>query len=93
MRPRVIEPLACRGCGADLAGAPGRVASSVQVFDIPPAVLTVTGYQMMRRTCGCGHVTIASPPPGVTGGPACYGPGVTAVATLLASTDASGQRT
>ena len=40
----------------------------------PAAVLTVTGYQMMRRTCGCGHVTIASPPPGVTGGPACSGP-------------------
>src|SRR6266498_2345030 len=39
---------------------------------------------------GCGHVTTASPPPGVTGGPACYGPGVTAAATLLASTDVIG---
>ena len=87
---RVIEPSACRGCGADLTGAPGRVASSVQVFDIPPAVLTVTEYQMMRRTCRCGHVTIASPPPGVTGGLACYGPGATAAATLLASTDVIG---
>ena len=87
---RVIEPLACAGCGLGLAGAPGRVASSVQVFDIPPAALTVTEYQMMRRTCGCGHVTTASPPPGVTGGPACYGPGVTAAATLLASTDVIG---
>src|SRR6266496_786601 len=38
---RVIEPLACAGCGLGLAGAPGRVASSVQVFDIPPAALTV----------------------------------------------------
>jgi transposase len=87
---RVIEPLACGGCGSGLAGSPGRVASSVQVFDIPPAALTVTEYQMMRRTCGCGHVTTASPPPGVTGGPACYGPGVTAAATLLASTDVIG---
>jgi transposase len=87
---RVIEPLACGGCGSGLAGAPGRVASSVQVFDIPPAALTATEYQMMRRTCGCGHVTTASPPPGVTGGPACYGPGVTAAATLLASTDVIG---
>jgi hypothetical protein len=80
---RVIEPLAC---AAGLAGAPGRAAFSVQVFDIPPAALTVTEYQMMRRTCGCGHVTTAPPPPGVTGGPACYGPGVTDAATLLAST-------
>jgi transposase len=87
---RVIEPLVCGGCGSGLAGAPGRVASSVQVFDIPPAALTVTEYQMMRRTCGCGHVTAASPPPGVTGGPACYGPGVTDAATLLASTDVIG---
>ncbi len=87
---RVIEPGACGGCGADLAGAEGRVASSVQVFDIPPAALTVTEYQMMRRTCGCGQVTTAAAPAGVTGGPACYGPNVVAAATLLASTDVIG---
>src|SRR6266496_4042111 len=54
---RVIEPGACGGCGAGLAGAAGRVASAVQVFDIPPAVLTVTEYQMMCRACGvrAGH--------------------------------------
>jgi transposase len=87
---RVIEPGACGGCGADLAGGAGQVASRVQVFDIPPAALTVTEYQMMRRACGCGQVTTAAPPPGVTGGPACYGPNVTAAATLLASTDVIG---
>jgi transposase len=87
---RVIEPGACGGCGADLSGAAGRVASAVQVFDIPPAALTVTQYQMMRRTCGCGQVTTALPPPGVTGGPVCYGPNVTDAATLLASTDVIG---
>ena len=85
-----VEPGTCGGCGADLAGAPGRVASSVQVLDIPPAALTVTEYQMMRRTCGCGQVTTAPPPPGVTGGPVCYGPNVTGAATLLASTDVIG---
>jgi len=69
---------------------PGRVASSGQVFDIPPAALMVTEYQMMRRTCGCGQVTTAAPPLGVTGGPACDGPGVVAAATLLASTDVIG---
>jgi len=87
---RVIEPGTCGGCGADLAEATGRVARAVQVLDIPPAALTVTEYQMMRRTCGCGQVTTAPPPPGVTGGPVCYGPGVTGAATLLASTDVIG---
>jgi hypothetical protein len=62
----------------------------VQVFDIAPAALTVTEYQMMCRTCGCGQVTTAPPPPGVTGGPVCYGPNVTDAATLLASTDVIG---
>jgi transposase len=87
---RVIEPGTCGGCGADLAGAPGRVASAVQVLDIPPAALTVTEYQMMARACGCGRVTAAEPPPGVAGGPVCYGPNVTDAATLLASTDVIG---
>jgi transposase len=85
-----VEPQACGGCGADLAGRPGRVASSVQVADIPPAALAVTEYQMMARTCGCGQVTTAAAPPGVTGGPVCYGPGVVAAAALLASIDVIG---
>jgi transposase len=87
---QVIEPGACAGCGAGLAGAPGRVASRVQVFDIPQAALTVTEYQMMRRECGCGQATTAPAPPDVTGGPACYGPGVVDAAALLASTDVIG---
>jgi transposase len=87
---RVIEPGFCGRCGADLAGVAGRVASSVQVFDIPPAALTVTEYQMMSCTCGCGQVTTAPAPAGVSGGPACYGPNVVAAATLLASTDVIG---
>ena len=85
-----VEPGACGGCGAELSGAPGRVASAVQVHDIPPPALTVTEYRMMSRACGCGKVTTAAPPPGVTSGPACYGPNVTAAATLLASTDVIG---
>ena len=85
-----VEPGTCGGCGADLAGAAGPGRVRVQVLDIPPAALTVTEYQMMRRTCGCGQVTTARPPPGVTGGPVCYGPNVTDAATLLASTDVIG---
>lgn len=84
------HPGTCGGCGAGLAGAAGRAASAVQVFDIPPAALTVTEYQLMSRTCGCGQVTTAPAPAGVTGGPVCYGPDVTAAATLLASTDVIG---
>jgi len=87
---RVIEPGMCGGCGADLADAEGRIAAAVQVFDIPSAALTVTEYQMMRRECGCGQVTTAPAPPGVTGGPVCYGPNVVDAATLLASTDVIG---
>jgi hypothetical protein len=87
---RVLEPGACGGCRADLAGAPGGVVSAVQVLDIPPAALAVTEYRMMRRSCGCGQVTTAAPPPGVTGGPVCYGPNVVDAATLLASTDVIG---
>ena len=34
-RTRTLEPPACGGCGAGLAGASGRIASSVQVFDLP----------------------------------------------------------
>lgn len=62
----------------------------MQVAGIPPAALTVTGYQMMARTCGCGQVTTAAAPSGVTGGPVCCGPDVVAAATLLASTDVIG---
>jgi transposase len=87
---RVIEPGTCGGCGGDLAGSEVRGASAVQVFDIPPAALMVTEYQMMRRACGCGHVTTAAAPPGVSGGPACYGPNVVDAATLLASTGVIG---
>ena len=87
---RIVEPGTCGGCGADLTGATGRVACAVQVLDIPPAALTVTEYQMMSRTCGCGQVTTAPAPAGVTGGPVCYGPNVVAAATLLASTDVIG---
>jgi transposase len=62
----------------------------VQVFDLPTFSLAVTEYLLMRRLCGCGHVTMAGLPAGVRGGPTCYGPNVTAAATLLASQDVLG---
>jgi len=85
-----VEPPACGGCGGDLTGAQGRVAFGVQVFDIPTFCLAVTEYLMMTRVCGCGHATTADLPPGVRGGPTCYGPNVVGAATLLASQDVIG---
>jgi transposase len=89
-RTEPVEPPACGGCGGDLSDAPGRIASSVQVFDIPTFSLAVTEYLMMRRDCGCGRSTTADLPPGVRGGPACFGPQVAGAATLLASQDVIG---
>jgi transposase len=85
-----VEPACCAGCGGDLAGAPATVGRRVQVFDLPTFSLAVTEYLLMRRRCGCGHATMAGLPAGVRGGPTCYGPNVTAAATLLASQDVLG---
>ena len=85
-----VEPSCCSGCGGDLAGAPGTVASRVQVFDLPSFSPAVTEYQMMRRVCGCGRATTAALPAGVRAGPTCYGPNVTAAATLPAGQDVLG---
>jgi hypothetical protein len=90
-RREAVEPPGCGTCGAGLAGAPGQVAASVQVFDLPTFAVTVTEYLMMRRTCTCcGDTTTAAPPPQVSGAPACYGPNVVAAATFLASQDVIG---
>ena len=63
-RREPVEPSCCGGCGGGLAGAPGTVASRVQVFDLPAFSLAVTEYRMMRRACGCGQVTTAARRPG-----------------------------
>ncbi len=47
---RQVEPGEC-GCGGS-GRRTGRVASSVQVFDLPALALTVTEYLMMARACG-----------------------------------------
>lgn len=89
-RTKKVRPSACGGCGGGLDAAAERVASAVQVFDIPQIAVQVTEYQMMALTCGCGQVTTAAPPSQVSGGPACYGPNVIAASTFLASTDVLG---
>lgn len=81
----VHVPDACAGCGHDLADAEvlGERAGQVrQVFDLPAVRVEVTEHRAQARRCRCGQVTTGSFPPAATA-PACYGPGVAAVATYL----------
>jgi len=57
-------PLACRGCGADLAGAPVTAQRRHQVTDIEPAPAPkVTEYVAQAKECaGCGIVTAGEVP-------------------------------
>lgn len=81
---QVLVPHGCEGCGAELSGRAGRIASRIQVFDTPPVKLEVTEYQLTAVSCvDCGVVTRAVAPPGVAG-PCCYGPNVRAATALLA---------
>ena len=52
------EPVEPSGCGGGLAGAPGMVASRVQVFDLPAFSLAVTEYQLMRAAVGAGGLNV-----------------------------------
>ena len=82
-----------RAAGAVVADWPARRERSrpaCRCSTCPRFSLAVTEYLMMRRICGCGHATTADLPAGVRGGPTCYGPNVTAAATLLASQDVLG---
>ena len=79
----VHSPPVCRGCGGDLAGAELVGVERCQVFDLPPMRPYVTEHLMERRRCRCGCETKAAAPLEVTA-PACYGPGVRALATYLA---------
>jgi transposase len=76
-------PAACESCGADLADAPVISTERRQVFDLPEIRLRVTEHVVERRRCGCGCATKAVFPPAATA-PACYGPGVRALAVYLA---------
>lgn len=76
------RPVACAGCGASLAAAPVVSTEHRQVFDLPEIALRAVEHALEHRRCGCGRVTMADPPAGVTA-PAQYGPGVRALATYL----------
>ena len=53
-----------------------------QVTEAPEARAVVTEHQMTGRRCGCGTVTWAGAPAGVTA-PAQYGPRAAAIAAYL----------
>jgi transposase len=79
-------PAACRGCGADLAGAPVTAQRRHQVTDIEPAPAPkVTEYVAQAKECGgCGTVTAGVLPAHVRAR-ASYGPETCAQAANLVS--------
>jgi transposase len=81
---RVIphRPPRCSGCGGDLADAPVEGRERRQVFDLPEIRLHVTEHVAEARRCGCGQLTTAEFPAGVSA-PTQYGPRVRGLALYL----------
>jgi transposase len=79
----VHEPDACAGCGGPLTaeGPPARMIRW-QVFDIPTITVRVVEHRLVARRCGCGTLTCAAGPAGVTA-PVAYGPSAAAIAVYL----------
>lgn len=79
----VHEPVGCAGCGADLSsGAEPAGVTRRQVFDIPKITVRVVEHQLISHRCGCGQVTAAPAPVGVSA-PVQYGPNAAAIAVYL----------
>jgi transposase len=79
----VHEPVICPDCGGGLAAAEVIGEEVRQVFELPEIRPHVTEHRMVRRRCGCGCEVKADAPAEATA-PACYGPGVRALACYLA---------
>lgn len=76
-------PSSCTNCGADLSDAELVDIEYRQVFDVPRIRPHVTEHRLERRRCRCGCEVKANPPAEAIA-PACYGPGVRALACYLA---------
>jgi transposase len=76
------EPACCSSCAAGLGGAPEEGAVRRQVTEVPEARAVVTEHQMIGLRCGCGTVTWADAPDGVTA-PVQYGPRAAAIGVYL----------
>jgi transposase len=76
------EPACCSGCAAGLAGAPEEGVILRQVTEVPEVRAEVTEHQVIGRRCGCGTVTWADAPDGVTA-PVQHGPRAAAIGVYL----------
>lgn len=81
---RVDPPAECRDCKGDLSESSPLADGWAQVWDVLPAVVDKTHYELPRRRCGCGTTTTAQPPFG-RAGTVSYGPNLNAAAVLLGS--------
>lgn len=79
----VHSPGRCQGCGADLCDGELVGIETRQVFEVPRIAPYVIEHRLERRRCRCGHEQKAMPPKEATA-PACYGPGIRALACYLA---------
>src|SRR6476659_3767893 len=81
-----LSPLACRGCGADLAGVPVLAQRRHQVTDIAPAPPpTVTEYVAQAKACPCCGIVSEAVLPAHVRARASYGPEAHAQAANLVS--------
>ena len=79
----VHAPSCCEGCGADLAGVPGKTGERRQVFDLPPLALEVTEHRSEQKFCpGCGQCNQGTFPQEATSRVQ-YGPRVKALGVYL----------
>jgi transposase len=76
------EPERCSACAAGLGDAAEAGVIRRQVTEIPEARAVVAGHQIAGRRCGCGTVTWAEAPEGVTA-PVQYGPRAAAIGVYL----------
>ena len=76
------RPRRCPGCEGDLSEAEIVSVERRQVFEVPRTRAHVTEHQLVKLRCSCGAETKA-PAPSEATAPACYGPGVRALAVYL----------
>jgi transposase len=76
------RPRRCARCEGDLSEAEIVSLERRQVFEVPQTRAHVTEHRLAKVRCSCGAETKAPAPPEATA-PACYGPGVRALAVYL----------
>lgn len=77
-----LVPECCAACGGDLSDAVVVGRELRQVFELPVIRLRVVEHRAQRRECGCGQLTTAPFPLGVSA-PTQYGPRLRALGIYL----------